>query len=380
MKRETPPFPDPKPPETKRESKEKRGSKAPVYLALLFLLFLCLVVVFYLQRAVKTKVAQKTEDVGRLTGITAEKGEKPKGKKPGTLTASVAKEVKYEAPEGEKNESAEKETTLPPSTHILKAESGALVLEGKKEKSKTQKKAPTSYAKGRQFERLMGKAMEAVHKGQLKRAEALLMDAKRILPNYPALFELKDQIKAAKDACRLRRLLEKAQRAMDEEEWEKAASLFKKALLIEPGSVTARDGLKSALKLSKLMEELKRINRDPFLLGSLAFKKKIEKLIAASISNPDCGPKTRNLISRAKTTIDLFDTPKKVHLYSDGKTDVIIYRVGRLGRFRSRLIKLRPGVYTLLGRRPGFRDERAELKVSPFEANTTLTLSCRQRI
>jgi len=369
MKRETPPFPDPKPPETKRETKEKRGSKAPVYLALLFLLFLCLLVVFYLPRAVKTKMAQKTEDVGRLTGITAEKGEKPKGNKPGTLTASVAKEVKYEAPEGEKNESAEKEKALPPSTHILKAETSAQVL-----------KAPTSYAKGRQFERLMGKAMEAVHKGQIHKAEALLMDAKRILPNNPVLLELKDQIKAAKDACRLKRLLEKAQGAMDEEEWEKAASLFKKALLIEPGSVTARDGLKSALKLSKLMEELKRIDRDPFLLGNLAFKKKIKKLIAASISNPDCGPKTRNLISRAKTTLDLFDTPKEVYLYSDGKTDVIIYRVGRLGRFRSRLIKLRPGVYTLLGRRPGFRDERAELKVSPFEANTTLTLSCRQRI
>ncbi len=380
MKRETPPFPDPKPPETKREKEEERGNKVPFFLALLFLLFLCLLVVFYLPRAVKTKVTQKTVGASKLKSITTERHEKPKGNKPGSHTASVAKEVGYEAPKGEKNESAEKESTLPPSTHILKAESGALVLEGKKENKKAKRKAPTSYAKGRQFERLMGKAMEAVHKGQIHKAEALLMDAKRILPNNPALLELKDQIKAAKDACRLRRLLEKAQRAMDEEEWEKAASLFKKALLIEPGSVTARDGLKSALKLSKLMEELKRIDRDQFLLGNLAFKKKIKKLIAASISNPDCGPKTRNLINRAKTTLELFDTPKKVHLYSDGKTDVIIYMVGRLGRFRSRLIELRPGVYTLLGRRPGFRDERAELKVSPFEANTTLTLSCRQRI
>ena len=380
MNRETPPFPDPKPPETKREKEEKRGNKVPFFLALLFLLFLCLLVVFYLPRAVKTKVAQKKEDVGRLTGITAEKGEKPKGKKPGSLTASVEKEVEYEAPQRGKNETGEKETTLPPSTHILKAESREQALEGKKGKKKAKRKGVTLEAKGRQFERLMGKAMEAVHKGQIHKAEALLMDAKRIFPNHPALLELKDQIEAAKDASKLKRLLEKAQRAMDEEEWEKATSLFKKALLIEPGSVTARNGLKSALKLSKLIEELKRIDRDPFLLGNPALKQRIKKLIAASISNPDCGPKTRNLISRAKTTLELFDTPKKVHLYSDGKTDVIIYRVGRLGRFRSRLIKLRPGVYTVLGRRPGFRDERAELKVSPFETNTTLTLSCRQRI
>ncbi len=380
MKRETLPFPDPKPPETKREEEEKRGNKVPLLLALLFLLFLCLVVVFYLPRAVKTKVTQKTVGASKLKSITTERNEKPKGSKPGSLTAAVEKEVEHEAPKGEKKESPEKDTTLPPSTHILKAESREQALEGKKGKKKAKRKGATLEAKGRQFEGLMGKAMEAVHKGQIHKAEALLMDAKRILPNNPALLELKDQIEAAKDACRLRRLLEKAKRAMNEEEWEKATSLFKKALLIEPGSVTARDGLKSALKLSKLIEELKSIDRDPFLLGNPALKQRIKKLIGASISNPDCGPKTRNLISRVKTTIDLFDTPKEVHLYSDGKTDVIIYRVGRLGRFRSRLIKLRPGVYTVLGRRPGFRDERTELKVSPFEANTTLSLSCRQRI
>ncbi len=380
MKRETPPFPDPKPPEIKRGKEEKRGNKVPLFLSLLFLLFLCLLVVFYLPRAVKTKVAQKKEDVGRLTGITTERDEKPKGSKPGSLTASVAKEVKHGGPKGEKNESEEKETTHPPRPHILKAESREQVLEDKKENKKAKRKGTTLENKDQQFERLMGKAMEAVHNGQIHKAEALLMDAKRIFPNRPALIELKGKIEAAKDASRLRRLLEKAQRAMDEEEWEKAASLFKKALLIEPGSVTARDGLKSALKLSKLMEKLKRIDKDPFLLGNLAFKKKIKKLIAASISNPDCGPKTRDIIGRARTTLELFDTPKEVHLYSDGKTDVIIYRVGRLGRFHSRLIKLRPGVYTVLGRRPGFRDERAELKVSPFEANTTLTLTCRQRI
>ena len=336
--------------------------------------------VFYLPSAVKTKKAQKTEGANKLKSIATERDEKPKGSKPGSLTASVEKEVKHKAPKGEKKNSAEKETTLSPSTHILKAEPRVQVLKTKKEKRKAKGKVAALKAKRQQFERLMGKAMEAVHKGQLKSAEALLMDAKRILPNNPALLELKYQIEAEKNASRLRRLLEKAQRAMDKEEWEKAASLYKKALLIEPGSVTARDRLKSALKLSKLIEELKRIDRDPFLLGNPAFKQRIKKLIAASISNPDCGPKTRNLISRAKTTLELFHTPKKVHLYSDGKTDVIIYRVGRLGRFHSMLIKLRPGVYTLLGRRPGFRDERAVLKVSPFEANTTLTLSCRQRI
>ena len=73
-------------------------------------------------------------------------------------------------------------------------------------------------------------------------------------------------------------------------------------------------------------------------------------------------------------------TPSTVTLNSDGLTSVQIYHVGRLGQFTSQQLELRPGTYTVVGSRPGYRDVRKTLTVKSGAQQQILDIRCEEAI
>jgi hypothetical protein len=69
-----------------------------------------------------------------------------------------------------------------------------------------------------------------------------------------------------------------------------------------------------------------------------------------------------------------------VRLESDNATDVVIYKVGKLGQFLNRTIELKPGLYTAVGVRAGYRDVRREFRVAPEGDVQTLVVRCEDPI
>ena len=80
---------------------------------------------------------------------------------------------------------------------------------------------------------------------------------------------------------------------------------------------------------------------------------------------PTVGPRLEDQKNQLSRLLKRAVTPLTVRLISDNATDVVIFRVGKLGRFESREIRLRPGAYVAVGSRPGYRDVRVEFRVSP---------------
>mgnify|MGYP001821618753 FL=1 len=72
--------------------------------------------------------------------------------------------------------------------------------------------------------------------------------------------------------------------------------------------------------------------------------------------------------------------PMRVELVSDGLTEVVIYRVGRFGTFERRALDLRPGKYTVVGTRKGYRDVRLELAVVAGKVPEPLLVRCEEKI
>jgi len=58
---------------------------------------------------------------------------------------------------------------------------------------------------------------------------------------------------------------------------------------------------------------------------------------------------------------------------------VVIYQVGRLGRFSVRTLELRPGTYTVVGSREGFRDVRKVFTLQPG-SKVEILVRCEERI
>ncbi|MGB7932226.1 MAG: hypothetical protein WCH04_08375, partial [Gammaproteobacteria bacterium] len=59
---------------------------------------------------------------------------------------------------------------------------------------------------------------------------------------------------------------------------------------------------------------------------------------------------------------------------------VVVYHVGRLGQFRNHRLELRPGTYTAVGSRPGYRDARIVFTVQPGGAPQSVEIHCREPI
>jgi len=95
---------------------------------------------------------------------------------------------------------------------------------------------------------------------------------------------------------------------------------------------------------------------------------------------PSQGPVIRSQISRLELLLPTFNQPVVLSLESDNATEVAIQRVGLFGAFDRREVTLKPGKYTVTGKRSGFRDVRREITVSPGQGGQTIVIRCLEPI
>ena len=103
-------------------------------------------------------------------------------------------------------------------------------------------------------------------------------------------------------------------------------------------------------------------------------------LLQTAQQQPVSGPVLRTQISRLTALLPSLDKPVRLSLVSDNRTQVAIPSVGNFGSFARRDIELRPGRYTVIGTRDGYREVRREITVSPGEEFLTVNVSCSEPI
>jgi hypothetical protein len=104
----------------------------------------------------------------------------------------------------------------------------------------------------------------------------------------------------------------------------------------------------------------------------------ISAAISAGIRPP--GPRLQDQSSLLEQLIELATTPIQVTLISDNQTQVSVYRVGDLGSFTATELALKPGNYTVIGQRRGYRDVRQPFNELPGNETGPITIICSERI
>ena len=92
------------------------------------------------------------------------------------------------------------------------------------------------------------------------------------------------------------------------------------------------------------------------------------------------GPVLESQVARLDKALELANTPVRVTLRSDEQTDVVVYKIARLGRFAEHLLELRPGTYTAVGSRIGYRDVRESFTIEPGAQALSVTIACTEPI
>ena len=65
---------------------------------------------------------------------------------------------------------------------------------------------------------------------------------------------------------------------------------------------------------------------------------------------------------------------------SNTETEVILYKVGGLGKFDRKEIELKPGAYVAVGKRESYRDVRVEFTIVANKTPPPITVQCEEKI
>lgn len=188
------------------------------------------------------------------------------------------------------------------------------------------------------------------------------------------------ELAVAQTAAQLRELKTRGEALVAEESWAEAIPVFEEALAIDGSLRFAREGLALARPRAELAKELAAILDEPGRLVDDAILSEARQSLAQAEAVGDPGPRLRGSISEVREVLKVASTPIEITLRSDGETEVTVYRIARLGQFNEQQLTLRPGRYTAVGVRRGFRDVREEFTVTPGGLAEPVFIACTEAI
>jgi tetratricopeptide (TPR) repeat protein len=162
--------------------------------------------------------------------------------------------------------------------------------------------------------------------------------------------------------------------------WQQAIDQYQAALATDATLTFARDGLGRAQARADLDIKLANLLENPNLLFRDAILVDAEHLLEQAEAVQEPGPRLTKQAADLRRLVQLASTPLTITLRSDELTEVTLYRVGALGTFAEKAVELRPGTYTAVGSRAGYRDVRATFTVLPGQAIPAVTVRCVEPI
>ena len=232
----------------------------------------------------------------------------------------------------------------------------------------------------RRFHEIMNEALAALDAGRLAEAGTALDAAARLLPDDPALRNARQRLGSRRQQARLLELRRGAEARVKTEDWDAAAALYEKALAAEPGAAFAREGLVHARERIQLHGQLDHYLAEPARLFSAEPLANARRVLAAAGEAPAGEARLAQKIAALTRHVSQASAPVPITLRSDGETEVVIYRVGRLGRFQEQRVELKPGTYTVVGSRAGYRDVRQVFTLHPGAPPPALLIRCEEPI
>jgi tetratricopeptide (TPR) repeat protein len=230
------------------------------------------------------------------------------------------------------------------------------------------------------FDRLIADGFTALDEGRVDGAIEIFNSAARMRPNSDAV---RDGLAQAEQRQLLNSIVlaEVRGSAFERREvWDEAMARYREALAIDPALSFAIEGLERSQYRADLMAKLDALIESPRLLLSDEVLQDARNVLDEALAIEDPGPIHSARTQQLAELVEVASTPIAVTLVSDELTEVTVYRVGELGTFASTELSLKPGQYTAIGSRRGYRDVRQSFTVLPGRRNEPVTVICVEPI
>jgi hypothetical protein len=231
-----------------------------------------------------------------------------------------------------------------------------------------------------EFQQLMSEGLSALHQNDYQLARAKLLKAQSFRPQSR---EVKDALAQVDQSIRLSRIdtyRQKAAAAEQAEDWQQALEAYLQVLEIDAniqfadrGKKRAEDHIRIDKRINFFLQQPAALESDRQLDNAIALIEEIEKI------EPK-GPRLNERFERLVRIVEAAQIPVKITIESDTFTDIAVYKVGKMGRFERRELSLRPGTYTIVGTRDGYKDVRKKIVIKPGQSPLRVTVRCEVKI
>jgi tetratricopeptide (TPR) repeat protein len=162
--------------------------------------------------------------------------------------------------------------------------------------------------------------------------------------------------------------------------WNEAIEVYATALTTDSTLAFAISGLERARSRADLDSKLENLIANPGLLLTDSVLVAARRLVDEARAFAESNTRIAGQVGKIDELVRVASTPISVLIESDALTEVTVYRVGELGTFMTREIQVRPGTYTAVGSRDGYRDVRETFTVLPGRDAPTVHVACSEPI
>lgn len=230
------------------------------------------------------------------------------------------------------------------------------------------------------FRTTMAGALAALDGGRLDDADRELKAAARLRPGDAGVADAESRLARLRRDNTLARLEASAHAAAAAEDWDGAVRDYGALLAADPTTAAAQAGLALARPRAALAARIDRHLAHPARLASDSVHADAARALAEAQAIATPGPKLRAQVARLDALLIAAATPVEVRLVSDGATDVTVYKVGPQGRFKDKVLALKPGRHTAVGARAGHVDVRVEFTVEAGSPPPTVAIRCEEKL
>ena len=230
------------------------------------------------------------------------------------------------------------------------------------------------------FTAAMSEAVAALNARDFPRSREAFERARAIKPDAP---DVTSGLEAVAEGARLAKIAENREKARGfeaHEAWRSAAQHYQAVLDVDATIRFAQEGKARAEARAELSSELTFHIGNPARLSEAKVLDEASASLQRAMDIADKGPRLAGQIERLDALVREYSTPVQVYLLSDKKTEVVVYKVGTLGKFDRHSLILRPGTYTVVGTRRGYRDVRLRLVVEATAPPEPLLVRCEEKI
>jgi tetratricopeptide (TPR) repeat protein len=224
----------------------------------------------------------------------------------------------------------------------------------------------------------MSDGLAALNDGRWQDALAAFDRAAHVKPDAPEVADGRARARAGQRQETVGDGLRRARDFEQREAWRDAERAYSAILTIDPESAAALEGRETAETRATLDEKIVYHLANPGRLSNPGVLADAVAALDEALEAEPSGPRLESQVARLEHLLERAATPVTVILESDHQTEVTVYRVGRLGTFTRRELHLKPGAYTIVGSRDGFRDVRLQLVVNPGSPPKPLVVRCTE--